>query len=198
MECDPLSRFLHTVSSYIGLSETLLPIMTSAPSGSDAISTSMGDPHSTVANQVHKSLVSALIELCGLDTRWRFILQGRRILSWTSHTILRTSRGADSKGGNGAHSNSVSAFYEPCSRIQVSSRTVQGIASEGKVGHTSIEVQDGQPKDNPKRLESEAKVWALYLDLAEGEARDRAALWNTALDSLLIFVSQATIHDVRC
>ncbi|KAJ3524913.1 hypothetical protein NMY22_g10796 [Coprinellus aureogranulatus] len=70
------------------------------------------------------------------------------------------------------------------------------LGSEGQekadVRHTSIEIQHEAPVDSSKKPTArlprpEAKVWDLYLDLAEREATDRAHLWNTALDSLLIF-----------
>ncbi|TEB39582.1 hypothetical protein FA13DRAFT_1723802 [Coprinellus micaceus] len=41
--------------------------------------------------------------------------------------------------------------------------------------------------DVPPSFRPDAKVWDIYLTLAEREARDKAALWNTSLDSLLIF-----------
>lgn len=105
----------------------------------------------------------------------------------------------------------------------MNSRTAQGITSKGKHGDALIDVKHAQSfealsttaeearnsenpgvdepsKEKPTPLRSDAKVWDLYLDLAEREAKDRAALWNTALDSLLIFVSRATkfIYNVKC
>ena len=38
----------------------------------------------------------------------------------------------------------------------------------------------------------EAKVWHLYLVEAEREAKERAELWRTGLDAVLIFVSPGT------
>jgi hypothetical protein len=46
-----------------------------------------------------------------------------------------------------------------------------------------------QSKEKPLEFRSDAKIWQLYLEDAEREAKDRMELWKTSLDSLLIFVS---------
>jgi hypothetical protein len=44
-------------------------------------------------------------------------------------------------------------------------------------------------KNEPLDFRKDAKVWYLYLEDAEREASEKAELWKTGLDSLLIFVS---------
>lgn len=44
-------------------------------------------------------------------------------------------------------------------------------------------------QDDAIDFREDAKVWYLYLEDAEREAKERAELWRTGLDSLLIFVS---------
>lgn len=47
----------------------------------------------------------------------------------------------------------------------------------------------GQPMKKALDFRSDAKIWCLYLEEAERQAKDRMELWKTGLDSLLIFVS---------
>ena len=47
----------------------------------------------------------------------------------------------------------------------------------------------GRGKKVNLEFRSEARIWDLYLDDAEREAKERVELWKTGLDSLLIFVS---------
>ncbi|RXW15918.1 hypothetical protein EST38_g9939 [Candolleomyces aberdarensis] len=74
-----------------------------------------------------------------------------------------------------------------------------GISSTPNQGSPTSEVKDGEARGDggdgrreqtaKKDLEfrSDAKIWYLYLEDAEREAKDRMELWKTSLDSLLIF-----------
>ena len=63
----------------------------------------------------------------------------------------------------------------------------------------SIDKAPSQPSADSEDLKVEfrpdAKIWALYLEEAEREAKERAELWRTGLDSLLIFVR--LLHDLH-
>ncbi|RXW24835.1 hypothetical protein EST38_g993 [Candolleomyces aberdarensis] len=54
---------------------------------------------------------------------------------------------------------------------------------------------DGSQKQTVKKdleFRADAKIWCLYLEDAERVAKEKAELWKTGLDSLLIFVSTAS------
>jgi hypothetical protein len=74
----------------------------------------------------------------------------------------------------------------------------QVIAGLGKVQATAgnrvtqpNETHGGWQETTVTPLE-DARIWYLYLEDAESEAKDRMELWKTSLDSLLIFVSLAS------
>jgi hypothetical protein len=60
-------------------------------------------------------------------------------------------------------------------------------------GEASGDAGDGGRERRGKKVNlefrSEARIWDLYLEDAEREAKERVELWKTGLDSLLIFVS---------
>jgi len=45
-----------------------------------------------------------------------------------------------------------------------------------------------QNTDTTDHIRDTAKIWSLYLHEAESAAKERAELWKTGLDSLLLFV----------
>lgn len=47
-------------------------------------------------------------------------------------------------------------------------------------------------KLKPTEFREDARIWQLYLEEAEEKAKDKADLWNTGLDSLLIFVRESS------
>ena len=47
---------------------------------------------------------------------------------------------------------------------------------------------DEDERDKPLEFRRKARIWSLYLEDAEREARERVDIWRTGLDSLLIFV----------
>jgi hypothetical protein len=48
---------------------------------------------------------------------------------------------------------------------------------------------EGDENNDEIQFTRDANVWYLYLEDAEREASEKAELWKTGLDSLLIFVS---------
>lgn len=65
-----------------------------------------------------------------------------------------------------------------------------------QTSHLPSVVDVGQRPDKPIEFRSEARVWSLYLEDAEEEAKERAEIWRTGLDSLLIFVSSRNAIEI--
>lgn len=61
--------------------------------------------------------------------------------------------------------------------------------SRDEAGGGSASVKSKRVETESRKPRSNAKIWSLYLMEAEKEAKERAELWKTGLESLLVFVS---------
>jgi hypothetical protein len=59
----------------------------------------------------------------------------------------------------------------------------------------NVSIPPAGTEDNKLKFRKTARIWALYLEDAEHDARERAAMWNASLDSLLTFVSIPVFLD---
>ena len=86
---------------------------------------------------------------------------------------------------------------------KMSSRTTRSTSSGGTKPQTQAPAKPRKPSqrvvlaDNCPEFvwayeqDGPAKAWALYLQEAEGNARDQVEVWKTGLESLLIFVRRS-------
>lgn len=101
------------------------------------------------------------------EVRPRFPLPNAQCLDNKHHMKKETS----------VHDPDPASGSTPERKVAPASKAIQVLTKERK-----------KSKLKPTEFREDAKIWQVYLEEAEEKANDKAELWRTGLDSLLIFV----------